>query len=72
MLTVIVSEHINTCSNVASSCCAKVGVTEVESSLGLLLQPASFNVQVTDAVERDIQFTQFLTSVKGTVTCIGE
>ena len=50
----------------------KVGVTEMEASRGLLLQPTSFTVEVTDAVEKGVQFTQFLTSVKGTVTCIGE
>ena len=50
----------------------KVGVTEMEASNGVLFQPASFTVQVTNAVEKDIQFTQFVTSIKGTVTCIGE
>ena len=50
----------------------KVGVTEMEASNGVLFQPASFTVRVTNAVEKDVQFTQFVTSIKGTVTCIGE
>lgn len=54
--------------------CAVLQVTLPESDVkaGLALQPYSLDISLVDHPITDLLFTQFIASVSGSVSCLGE
>lgn len=51
---------------------SQVVVPEAETRAGLILKPQTFPVTVTNRPVMDVAFVQFLASVSGKVSCLGE
>lgn len=63
--------YLNT-GDVLMSYTLQVIIPEAETRAGLALKPRMFPVTVTDRPVMDVTFSQFLASVSGKISCLGE
>ena len=71
LICVLDSRHLHVL-QIPSLCPLKVEVSQLESSLGLLLLPLVQQVHVREASIKDLSFTQYTTTLTGKVTCKGK
>lgn len=53
-------------------CAVQVTLPESDMKAGLALQPYSLDISLMDRPITDLLFTQFIASISGSVSCLGE